>query len=83
MAGSTSGTTKITVVPILTSGNSYKYKIAANPTMPKLGVTCTTGYKTWDGVSDIEATSGMKIVIVEVDSMNKCVGVGSTKLEVA
>lgn len=51
--------------------------------MPKLGVTCTTGYKTWDGVSDIEATSGMKIVIVEVDSMNKCVGVGSAILEVA
>ena len=32
-AGTSTGKTKITVTPALTSGNSYKYKAAANPTI--------------------------------------------------
>lgn len=76
VAGSTSGSTAITVEPTLTSGNSYKYKVAANPTIPAAGAVCTTGYKTWDGTSDIEAAAGQKIVIVEVNSSNRCVGAG-------
>ena len=70
-AGTNPGDTKITVLPTLISGNSYKYKVAANPTMPTYDATCTTGYTAWDGTSDITATSGQKIVIVEVDSNNK------------
>lgn len=76
VAGSTSGSTAITVEPTLTGGNSYKYKMAANPTIPGYGVVCTSGYKAWDGTAEIEATTGQKIVIAEVDTNNRCVGSG-------
>lgn len=83
VAGSESGNTKITVKPSLTEGDSYKYKIGANPTMPEAGATCTSGYTNWDGVSDIAATTGQKIVIVEVDASNKCVGAGMNEVTAA
>ncbi|MCQ4741322.1 phage major capsid protein, partial [Blautia hominis] len=60
--GSTSGSTKITVEPALSSGNSYKYKIAANPTIPNAGQECKTGNTAWDGTAEITATAGQKIV---------------------
>ena len=65
------GKTKITVTPALTSGNSYKYKTASNPTMPGYDAVCTSGYTAWNGTDEITATTGQKIVIVEVDSANK------------
>ena len=80
MAGSESGHTKITVEPALLEGDSYKYKVGVNPTIPEAGATCTSGYTNWDGVSDIAATTGQKIVIVEVDALNKCVGAGMTEV---
>ena len=52
-------------------GNSYKYKTAANPTMPRYDAVCTSGYTAWNGTDEITATTGQKIVIVEVDSANK------------
>ena len=69
--GTSTGKTKITVTPALTSGNSYKYKAAANPTMPEYDAVCTSGYTAWNGTDEITATTGQKIVIVEVDSANK------------
>lgn len=75
--GTNSGDTKITVSPELTSGNAYKYKVAANPTMPAYDATCTTGYTVWDGTADITATTGQKIIVVEVDSNNKAKKAGS------
>lgn len=74
--GSESGKTKITVTPALASGNSYKYKVAANPTLPEYDAVCTSGYTAWNGTDEITATSGQKIVIVEVDSSNKAKKVG-------
>lgn len=74
VAGSTSGFTKITVEPTLTSGNSYKYKVAANPTIPVVGALCNTGYKVWNGTEDIEAATGQKIVIAEVNADSMCIG---------
>lgn len=71
VAGTSTGKTKITVTPTLASGNSYKYKAAANPTMPEYDAVCTTGYTAWNGTDEITATTGQKIVIVEVDSANK------------
>ena len=70
-AGTSTGKTKITVTPALTSGNSYKYKAAANPTIPEYDAVCTSGYTAWNGTDEITATTGQKIVIVEVDSANK------------
>ena len=66
-AGTLSGNTKITVSRTLTAGNSYVYKTASTVTAPALGDDCST-YTDWDGTSDITATTGNKICIVEVDS---------------
>ena len=69
--GSTSGKTAITVSPELTAGNSYKYKTAASVELPAYDAVCTTGYTNWNGSADITATTGNKILIVEVDENNK------------
>lgn len=82
VAGTTSGKTKITVTPTLASGNSYKYKTAANPTVPEHDAVCTTGYTAWNGTDEISATAGQKIVIVEVDSDNKAKRVGQATIVV-
>lgn len=83
VAGNTSGTTKITVVPALTGGNSYKYKTAANPSIPAYGQECKTGYTAWDGSSEITAATGQKIVLVEVTADNKCTAAGITVVTAA
>ena len=83
VAGSKSGSTKITVEPALSSGNSYKYKVAANPTMPNAGQECKTGYTAWDGAAEITATAGQKIVVVEVDADNRCIVAGMTVVTAA
>lgn len=76
-AGAAAGKTTITVEPAIGEGNSYKYKVAANPTIPTVGSICASGYTNWDGKADITAESGKKIVVVEVDGANACVGAGS------
>lgn len=76
-AGSTSGNTIITVSETLGAGNSFKYKVAASPTMPVVGDTCSSGYTNWNGSDEITAETGKTIVIVEVDGDNKAVRVGS------
>jgi len=67
-AGATTGKTAITVSPVLTSDNSYRYKAAATVTLPALNDSTATGYTTWDGTSEIVATTGNEILIAEVDS---------------
>lgn len=76
-AGTTAGKTSVSVTPSVSSGNSYKYKTAATVTEPSLGDVCTTGYMAWDGTSEITATTGNKILIVEVDAGNKAVKSGT------
>lgn len=80
--GTATGKTAITVEPVKASDNSYKYKVAANPTVPKYGDTCTTGYTAWNGTDEISATAGQKIVIVEVDSNNKAKKAGIATITV-
>lgn len=75
-AGSESGKTRITVNEPLETNHSYKYKTAASVTAPSIGDTISTGYTNWDGEADITATTGNKILIVEVDADNKCVASG-------
>lgn len=75
--GTTTGKTAITITPALTSGNSYKYKTAANPTVPEYNAVCSTGYTNWNGTDEITATAGQKIVVVEVDSDNKAKKAGT------
>lgn len=78
VAGETTGDTKITVSPAKAYGNSYMYKTGASVTLPMYGDTISTGYTAWDGTSDITATSGDKIAIVEVDENNKALKGGIT-----
>jgi hypothetical protein len=67
-AGTGAGKTAITVSPTLGSGNSYKYKLAANPTMPVYDQLISGGYANWNGTDEITATNGQKIVIVEINA---------------
>ena len=70
-AGTTSGKTAVTASPALTSGNSYKFKTGANLTMPTFDQLISQGYTSWDGTAEISATTGNKIVIVEVNADGK------------
>lgn len=80
IAGSTTGDTFLTVTPTLTSGNSYMYKTAASVTLPAYNDVCNTtaGYTTWNGTSDITATTGNEIAVIEVDSSYKAIKAGKT-----
>ncbi|MEG2428597.1 MAG: hypothetical protein RSB58_09245 [Clostridium sp.] len=69
--GANVGNTAITVTPGKESGNSYKYKTAANLTVPVLNQVCSSGYTNWDGTTELPATTGQHIVIVELDVENK------------
>ena len=81
-AGANTGETHIAVTPALGTGNSYKYKVAANPTMPAYGQVCTSGWTAWDGTADIAATAGQKIVVAEVDGDNKALKAGQAAVVV-
>lgn len=76
VAGATSGTTAVSITPSITAGNSYRYKVADNPTLPKYDAKCVTGYSVWDGSADITAATGKKILIVEVDDDGEARGAG-------
>lgn len=67
IAGTASGDTKITVAPALTSGNSYKYKIADNAVLPAAGDSVKL-WSVWDGTSDITAATGKEICVVECNA---------------
>lgn len=79
-AGTTVGNTKITVTPTIEEGHSYKYKVAASPTMPTYDQVCSSGYTNWNGTDEITATTGQKIVVVEVDSSNKAKKAGEATI---
>ena len=78
--GDTVGNTKITVTPEIEEGHSYKYKVAASPTMPTYDQVCSSGYTNWNGTDEITATTGQKIVVVEVDSENKAKKAGEATI---
>lgn len=76
IAGTTTGTTDITVSPTLTAGNSYKYIIATESLIPELDQD-VANWTAWDGTSDITAETGKYITIAEVTTLNKVVAAGS------
>nr|DAL15621.1 MAG TPA_asm: major capsid protein [Caudoviricetes sp.] len=77
-AGTEPGTTKLTVTPGKEStGNVYKYK-----TDPTTAPTVAYGqnvrtWTSWDGTSDITATTGHKITVVEADGTYKAQNAGN------
>lgn len=77
-AGSTAGKMKITVTPEKAAGNVYKYKVAANVTAPSYNQDCTSGYTDWDGTSELNGTTGQKLLLVETttDGKARAAGIG-------
>lgn len=75
-AGTDSGTTKLTVTPAKASGNSYKYKAAASAAPVVYGQNVQT-WTAWDGTSDITATTGQVVTVVECGSDYKAKSAGN------
>lgn len=75
-AGTTSGTTKLTVTPAKASGNQYKYKTGASAQNVVYGQNVQT-WTAWDGTADITATTGQVVTVVECGSDYKAVASGS------
>ena len=75
-AGTTTGYTDITVSPAVGAGHGYVYKTAASVTVPREGDICSTDYDDWDGDDEIAATTGNKILIVEIDSNSHALKAG-------
>lgn len=80
VAGTTSGNTKITVNPAKENvNNAYKYKVGTSETAVTYGQNLRN-WTTWDGKSDIKATTGQKITVVECDGTYKALNAGSTSV---
>lgn len=74
-AGTAEGTTAISVTPLLTYGNHYMYEVGASASLPTAGED-VSGLTPWDGTSDITATNGETIVIVEANGANQAISAG-------
>ena len=72
-AGSTTGTTKLSVTPTTGSGNSYRYMAGAQT--PAVGAVLTN-WAAWDGTSDLTAATGDILTVAEVDSTGAAVKAG-------
>ena len=75
-AGTKSGDTKVTVEPGLETGHLYKYKTGASAPEVKYGQS-VRNWTAWDGKSDITATSGQYITVVECDNTYKALKSGN------
>lgn len=75
-AGSKSGDIKVTITPAkANAGNAYKYKVASSETAIDYGQN-VKNWSAWDGESDITATTGQVITVVECDSTYKALNAG-------
>lgn len=70
-AGSTTGKTKLTVTPSKSGSNIYMVKTGSSVDMPAYDAVCSSDYQAWDGTSDLTATTGQKILVVECTSDKK------------
>lgn len=77
-AGTASGATAITVTPAKEKAtNVYKYKTAASTAPAVTYGQNVSKWNDWDGHSDITATTGHKITIVEADATGKAQNAGN------
>lgn len=75
-AGSTKGKTSVSVTPVKSGSNTYKYKIADTAQTVTYGKSVQT-WIAWDGSSEITAETGKVITVVECDSSYKALKAGS------
>lgn len=78
VAGASSGDTKLTVTPAKSGSNTYVYQTGASVTLPTTYGQTMSGWTPWNGTSDITATTGNEIGVVEVNSSNGAVAAGKT-----
>lgn len=76
-AGTGSGNTRITVEPTLETGHLYKYKVAASAAPEVEYGQSVRNWTAWDGKSDIKATTGHHITVVECDNTYKALKAGN------
>ena len=76
-AGTSSGTTKLTVSPALETGHLYKYKANASAAPEVTYGQSVRNWTAWDGKSDITATTGHHITVVECDNTYKALKAGN------
>lgn len=79
IAGSAESTTKITVSPSITSGNTYVYTVSPSEVPEPDYLSDGSAYTAWDGVSDIVAEDGHYVAIFEVNSEKQIVKFGQAK----
>lgn len=81
-AGTDSGTTALTITPAKEKvTNVYKYKLGASAETVTYGQN-VKNWSVWDGHSDINATAGQKITVVEADSTFKAQNAGNATVSV-
>ena len=78
-AGTGSGNTKVTVEPALETGHLYKYKTGASAPSVEYGQS-VRNWTAWDGKSDIKATTGQHITVVECDNTYKALKSGNDEV---
>lgn len=76
-AGTGSGNTKVTVEPALETGHLYKYKTSESTAPTVEYGQSVRNWTAWDGKSDIKATTGHKITVVECDNTYKALKAGN------
>lgn len=82
-AGTASGATAITVTPAKEKAtNVYKYKTDASTAPAVIYGQNVSKWNDWDGHSDITATTGHKITIVEADAIGKAQNAGNATVTV-
>ena len=81
-AGADTGTTALIVTPTKEkTTNVYKYKLGASAETVTYGQN-VKNWTAWDGHSDINATAGQKITVVEADSTFKAQNAGNATVSV-
>lgn len=78
-AGTGSGNTKVTVEPALETGHLYKYKTGTSAPSVEYGQS-VRNWTAWDGKSDIKATTGQYITVVECDNTYKALKSGNDEV---
>lgn len=78
-AGTTVGTTKITVSPTITSGNSYVYKISPSSVSTPEYLDDSSDLTVWNGTDEITVENSHFVAIYEVNSSKQILKFGQVK----
>lgn len=79
LAKATTGKTKVSAIsPAITGGNTYAYKIGATAVDVAYDAACTAGWTALVvNTTEIAATAGQIITVVEIDASSKAKSVGT------